>query len=159
MFLFYAWQKGVRGLPESDIWNTAYFLADWQNFFDVFNSIPLLLAAAWVAKRFRRADLEAFFLSASVHCVFDLFLHHDDAHRHFFPFLDFRFASPVSYWDPRHGGALGAGFELAAVGVASVWLWRSRENRWLRVGLVVTALLYVAGYASLAIFGFPEGAP
>ena len=34
MFGFYLWQRGVVGLPESQIWREAYFRANWQLVFD-----------------------------------------------------------------------------------------------------------------------------
>jgi hypothetical protein len=54
----------------------------------------------------------------------DLPLHHEDAHRHFLPFTNWRFISPVSYWDPEYHGRIIAVIEilftLAACGVVSL---------------------------------------
>ena len=40
MFGFYLWQRLVLGQPERRIWEAEYFRADWQLFFDLFNSAP-----------------------------------------------------------------------------------------------------------------------
>ena len=55
--------------------------------------------------------------AALLHLTFDLPFHHDDAHPHFWPFSDWRFTSPLSYWDPAHDGGVIA---LAEVGLAVV---------------------------------------
>ena len=55
--------------------------------------------------------------AALLHLTFDLPFHHDDDHPHFWPFSDWRFTSPLSYWDPAHDGRVIA---LAEVGLAVV---------------------------------------
>ena len=79
---------------------------------------------------FRRGSL--FFLaSCSLHCLVDIATHNDDGPLLFFPFnWNFRFSSPVSYWDPDHHGVGFMVFEgildLILVGVlVRCWL----ENR------------------------------
>lgn len=51
-----------------------------------------------------RSTLGLFALAALLHLAGDLPVHATDAHRHFWPLTDWRFVSPVSYWDPAHGG-------------------------------------------------------
>ncbi|MGI8738245.1 MAG: hypothetical protein ACR2KU_00935 [Gammaproteobacteria bacterium] len=77
-----------------------------------------------------------------LHVLFDLPLHHDDAHRHFFPFSDWRFYSPVSYWDPAHYGDIVSACEILAVAVGSVVLWRRYESLSLRLMCAALALSY-----------------
>ena len=91
----------------------------------------------------------AFFLSMGIHCVCDLLVHREDAHRHFFPLSDFRFVSPVSYWDPRHHGDVFAVLEIGFVVVGCAVLARrfgSRVARALLGAVVATYALYI-GYA------------
>ena len=93
--------------------------------------------------------LGIFFVSMATHCLADLPLHNDDAHRHFFPLSDWRFESPVSYWDPRHSGAYVAAAEIAMVLAGSIFLAVRYPQTWMRglVGLVcasyVAYLVYV----------------
>jgi hypothetical protein len=69
--------------------------------------------------------LLVFFSSMLLHVFGDLPLHHDDAHRHFFPFSDWRFVSPVSYWDPAHHGQWAGLIELTGVVAAATFMyWR-----------------------------------
>lgn len=135
MFGFYLYQRGWLALPERAIWSQAYFLPHWQRLFDAFNSLPLIALGAFFAWRARQAVWLAFLASMALHCAADLLLHHDDAHGHLWPFTDWRFRSPVSYWDPRHHGMLFAMLELAAALVASVALFRRGGSaRWLGAG-------------------------
>lgn len=153
MFVFYLWQRLWVGLSEMAIWREAYFRDAWQDFFDLFNSIPIAAVLALAARAARREGVALFFASMLVHQLVDLPLHVEDAHRHFFPFTDWRFASPVSYWDPAHYGALGSGLELVAVLVACAVLWQRTRARAARVSLVVLVLVEAAGFAALRAFG------
>lgn len=145
LFVFYGWAKGV-GLPDSVIWQQTYYEPVWQDVFAVGNSIPLALAGWGLAARFKWPWGAALFASALLHHAADLPLHHEDAHRHFWPISDVRFVSPVSYWDPDHFGAYGALGELLLVIAASLLLW-SRVRSPVGKGLLaLTNLLYLAGY-------------
>ena len=62
-------------------------------------------------------------MSMLLHALGDLPLHHDDAHRHFFPFVDWRFISPLSYWNPDHHGDLISRLEFIGVLIGSVFLY------------------------------------
>ena len=89
---------------------------------NIFRVAVAYLAAAWLGRRFA----SALFASVLFHSLADLPLHHDDGHRHFWPFSDFRFASPVSYWDPSHHGNSVLTIEafLVIAVPASFFLWR-----------------------------------
>ena len=145
MFVFYFVEKVIRGLPEQIIWTQSYHQLHWQNFIDLFNALPLiglaLLSAVWVRSRF------SLFLFASMilHVLADLPLHHDDAHRHFFPVSDWRFISPISYWDPSHYGGIVAPLEILAVLVSCGLLWRTSPSWPSRFTLGTLGLCYL-GY-------------
>ncbi|MEQ8296878.1 MAG: hypothetical protein RIB55_10385 [Nitratireductor sp.] len=86
----------------------------------------------------------AFSASALLHSLIDFLTHRADAHMHFWPLSDWRFRSPVSYWDPDHYGSWFGLFE-AALGVALiVVLFRRYRALPLRAGLLVALALYVA---------------
>ena len=67
MLLFYAYQKVWLGTPERTIWSESYYLAGWQAFFDVFNSLPLMMLAALVAYGGKSPRVVAFFASMMMH--------------------------------------------------------------------------------------------
>jgi hypothetical protein len=142
MFFFYIVQK-IRQIPEEVIWGQSYFQNHWQDFFDIFNSIPFMVVGlgicTWGGSRWG----QLLFLSMILHCLGDLPLHHDDGHRHFFPFSDWRFASPVSYWDPKHHGQIVTVIEMLMVGIASLFLWRVYPSWQSKLTLGITDGIYL----------------
>lgn len=149
MFVFYAWVKFVERLPDSTIWSEAFFSQSWQDVFAIGNSIPLVLLGMAVTYAWRKPAWLYFFASMLLHQICDLPVHHDDAHRHFFPLSDYRFISPVSYWDGDHYGTIVALVELSLVLFASVYLWRGVRSHWGRGLLLLTNGVYIAGYVAL----------
>ncbi len=147
MFLFYFWEKYLMGRSERWIWSTGYHDLSWRAFFDLLNSIPLLGIAALLSFWRGRNWLVAMFGSMILHCLADLPLHHHDSHRHLFPFSEWRFESPVSYWDPRHYGHIFAPLELLLVLAGSLVLittWRVRSVRLIAGAILLLYALFIA---------------
>ena len=156
MFVFYGWQKLVEGTVESDIWGHLYFEDHWQLFFDIFNSIPLMLLLMLICRVF---DLQWGLLlagSALLHLCCDLPVHHDDAHRHFLPLTHWRFASPVSYWDPDHHGMWFMLFEFTGTIAACVYVMWKGAHRPMRWMAAATLLLYASAITFAAIMWLPQ---
>lgn len=148
MFGFFLWQTAWVGAPQELIWGDLYFRESWQNLFDVFNSVPLALLGLAISLKLSRRGPALLFASVLLHCALDLPLHHDDGHAHFQPLSNWRFQSPVSYWDPRHLGWIGAGFETIVVLGSSIALRARSKRRWLRAVLVGLCVLSVGGYTA-----------
>lgn len=161
---------GLLGYSLSDIFDRLY----WEPWWQIANAIghnfllwgALTIGSALVIVR-RRAGLApafsassasvpagatdgtttllfAFSASALLHSLIDFLTHRDDAHMHFWPLSDWRFRSPVSYWDARHFGNWFGLFE-AALGIGLILvLFRRYRSRPLRAGLLVALGLYVA---------------
>ncbi len=147
IFVFYAYQKLWRGMAEDWIWSEGYYLPIWQAFFDAPNSLPLILIGL-LAARACGADLwTALFASMGIHVLGDWPLHHDDAHRHLFPFSDWRFESPVSYWDPAHHGQIVAPFEALLVIAGGLFLLRRYQAKGVRFLIGGTVGLYIVYWA------------
>jgi len=149
MLLFYIWERGMLGASERHIWSRAYFDPAWQHSFDAFNSAPIFALvglAAWAARRSGPAWLCA---SGLLHVLGDAFVHREDGHRHLWPVSSWRFETPVSYWDPAHHGAWGAGLETLLVFGSTLALWPAAP----RAGRVALAVLCVAsGSAWIAFY-------
>ena len=152
MMVFYAVER-LAGTPEDVIWSTRYFDPRWQNVFDAANSIPLILVGMVLCIAWKKRAALFLFAGMLVHCILDLLVHHDDGHRHFFPFSDWRFVSPVSYWDPAHYGHIVAWLEVFLVLAMGFWLWRFQATAGnlsvegagrsrLRLILIVSGVIY-----------------
>ena len=150
MIMFYTWHKLIVGTPEMQIWHKYYPLPQWQAVFDGFHSIPLSVSIAGIAWLANQRLLAAMCLSMTLHCLFDLPVHHDDGHRHFFPLSDWRYSSPVSYWHPDHHGRTFGIFESALVtsgGVYLFWHFKNKPSRWL-------ICIIMAIYFAFLLFAF-----
>lgn len=150
MFGFYALLK-FQGVSESQIWQTEYYRPFWQDVFDLFNSIPLAVLGLFVMLHFKRTGWALLFGSIVLHCLEDLPLHADDGHRHFWPFSQFRFESPVSYWDPSHYGHIAAPIELVVMWIASVYVFRRVRSRWTKALLILSSALPPLVYIYFAV--------
>ncbi len=101
---------------------------------------PLVLGAGIALCRLLRARAPrlthwwTWFLAACLlHSLVDVVTHHDDGPLLAFPFdWGTRFASPVSYWDPRHHGDAVWRFELALDAALLLWLLAPALARRLR---------------------------
>lgn len=147
---FYAYQKTV-GTPEAVIWSERYFAEEWQLVFDLCNSIPIAIFAVVVFARLNRPVLWLFSASALLHMLCDLPVHHHDAHRHFLPISQWRFESPVSYWNPEfHGREFAIAEFLFAVG-ASVYVAFRAKDLPMRIAGGANAMLYFFGLMMMGI--------
>jgi len=148
MYWFFIYERFILGITDHEkMWHQDFFRGNWQNFFDIPSSV-FFIALGWaIAMYVKRPFWQTLFLSMGAHIVADFFLHNDDAHRHFFPF-DYRFMSPVSYWDPRYHGWLGSGIEMVFVLGSSVFLWKHIRSKWGKGALVVWNVVFVGGYVA-----------
>ena len=155
---FYLIERIGRGTPERVIWGELYFDPGWQSFFDAFNSLPLIALAGFFAWRTGATAALAFLSSMALHCLADLPLHREDAHAHFWPLTNWRFLSPISYWDPRHGGAVFLAFELGLL-VAAPFVLRGRSRAWGWVGGVTLAASVLFGVFAAVYWSGALGSP
>ena len=137
----------------SEMWDQAYWREPWQSLGAITNSIPVGAALLGLALWRKSNWLWVFACAWLIHCALDFPLHADDAHRHFWPLTDWRFFSPISYWDPDHNGRIGVMIEGAALIAAAIFLWRRFESRWVRIAAVGYVLVYlsIAASAFLAV--------
>ena len=78
-----------------------------------------------------------------LHSLLDLPVHNDDAHRHFFPLSNYRFISPISYWDPNHYGGIVSVVELLLVLLATFPVFNLIQS-WIGKGLAIAIdLIYI----------------
>ncbi|MBP0022121.1 MAG: hypothetical protein J7647_31765 [Cyanobacteria bacterium SBLK] len=147
IFVFYLVTKFIQRLPESQIWNEAYYDPSWHNFIALSHSIPVTAIAVALCLYFRWKIAALFCGSMLLHCLFDLPLHNDDAHLHFFPFSDYRFISPISYWDPQHHATFVALGEVLLVLAVTPFVFKMLETRIAKIILIGINVVYIVGYA------------
>lgn len=161
IFVMFGWSKLV-GAPESEVWSSWYFNPPWLTVIDWMNSLPLFGAILLVALLLPKHPpglktvsslLLLFALAAITHLLGDLPLHVDDGHAHFVPLSEWRFVSPVSYWDPRHYGNIVSLLELALGVVLIVILWRRFRTRPVRALLLFAVVAYAIPYVWFVLLG------
>ena len=143
----------IAGIPQSTLWNETYWSESWQIWVTIGNSAPLYLGLLATALLLARPNdgrpvwqsLPALFaLAALTHLAGDFPVHNDDAHIHFWPFTEWRFHSPVSYWDRAHHAGLFAPLEmLLGLGLMIV-LFRRFTGKLTRIFLGLSIVLYIA---------------
>ncbi|MFZ1397390.1 MAG: metal-dependent hydrolase [Candidatus Promineifilaceae bacterium] len=94
----------------------------------------LLSIGYWGMQRKWRWARPLFWLSVSTlfHTIIDIFTHHSDGPLLFFPLnWDYRFASPVSYWETAYYGRQFAIIEYALDGLLIAyffWVWQKKRR-------------------------------
>ncbi|MEM7496776.1 MAG: cobalamin biosynthesis protein CobQ [Pseudomonadota bacterium] len=150
IFGFWGWHR-VQGVPEWRLWRELYWQEPWQTVGAIANSAPLavtLLAAGFIARLPWLAVLGGAML---IHLALDFPVHADDAHRHLWPLSDWRFHSPLSYWDTRHHAGAVIWIEAALTAACLTLLWQRFDTRLPRAALALLAAGYVGAYAYFAL--------
>lgn len=152
-------QAKARGVADEVIWGELYYSSLWQEIGAVTNSIPVYVflmlignllggrlgTKKHIATLTNSAGYVLLFLglAALLHCLTDLPLHVDDGHAHFWPFTDWIFASPVSYWDQDHYALYWQPVEIIIALVCVLVIWRRFSSVWVRIA-AITGLLSFA---------------
>ena len=137
----YVLAGGALALGETPerVFRELYYSDAWQAVFRIDNSFLIWTTVLAVGLSRRSGWAIAFAGAGLLHLATDFPLHHDDGRAHFWPLTDWIFASPISYWDPAHGGAVVGALEVAMCAVLAVVVWRRFPSRWVRA--VVVALM------------------
>jgi len=146
IFVLYFVAKFAYKRPERQIWSETYYEPFWQTWVAFGHSLPLGAIAAVICFSQGWTVGGLFSLSFILHSLLDLPVHHSDAHRHFFPFSNYRFISPFSYWNPKYHGRIVAFVELLLVLAATPFAF-SLLKTWVSQGILVGInALYILSY-------------
>lgn len=163
------WSK-VNAIPENTVWRELYWQQPWQTYTALGNSLPLyltILVAGVVASRApapprqiaapgsslterwwafvgRQPAGVIFALAAMTHLAGDFPVHVADAHAHLWPISNWRFHSPVSYWNPAHYGNWFQPLEVALGITLATILFRRFRARLVRGLMLLAIAAYVA---------------
>lgn len=148
IYFWAPYQQWVNGVSGEEMWRELYFADPMQSLIAYFNSIPIyaaLAALGYVMRAKTWGKLILFFaLAALVHIATDLPVHNHDAYRHFWPFSDWRFISPFSYYEQDHHAGWVSLLESALALISIAVLWRRFPKLWIKFVLGVFALVYFA---------------
>jgi len=157
IFLWAPYQSIVNGVSGDEMWNELYFAPPMQNLIAWFNSIPIYAALALLGFAARSKTwgqlLLVFALAALIHIAGDMPVHADDAYRHFWPISDWRFYSPLSYWDVDHHATWVGKVDIAIALICIAVLVQRHPKRWVKITLALTALFYMLILVGPMFFG------
>jgi len=141
------WLIFVKKVPQQTLWNEIYFDTPMQTTASIFNSVPLYLALLGIGLAFRKSvwGMCALFfaLAALSHIALDFPVHNHDAYAHFWPLSDWKFFSPISYYETHlYGNWVGMVDAFIAIGAIYV-LWRRFDKTWVRVILGIFLALTI----------------
>ncbi len=156
IYLWAPYQSIVNGVSSKEMWGELYFEPPMQNLIAWFNSIPiyaLFAVIGYIALGKTWGKLLLFFaLAALIHMATDLPVHADDAYRHFWPLSDWRFYSPLSYWDNNYHAFWVSKIDTAIALMSVVVLWLRYPSRWVKITLSITTSFYMLILAAPFIF-------
>jgi len=136
----------LLGYPPQQVFGEFYYSSAWQQVIAVDNSFVLWGVAFGLALWRKVPGMIAFCGAAFLHLVFDFPLHNHDARMHFWPLTDWKFISPVSYWEGARGGNLVAVAEVLIVAVLGIYLLIRHSDIWLRVAFTLLMLMQIAPF-------------
>ncbi len=155
IFLWAPYQSFVNDVSGEEMWRELYFAPSMQNLIAWFNSIPIylgLIALGFLGRGKAWGKLLLVFAAAAlIHMATDLPVHAEDAYRHFWPLTDWRFYSPLSYWDEAHHARWVGTVEIILAGGCIALLWRRHPAQWVKIALLLLALFYVVVLAFIVL--------
>ena len=146
LFIFFIIESVIRKTPQRELWGSVYFTEAWQNFFDIFNSIPLILILLGIGYYLLNSEKNNHLRVESTN---PLCLRLSNAPRRWaspfsIPLSDFAFESPISYWDRDHYAGIVAPIERVVILTASIYLFPRLKTRLARGCLVVVNVLFIS---------------
>jgi len=142
-YLFFFVHTFILGTAQQTMWDKLYFNSAWSPLITLSHSLllwPILVLLSMLCKQ---KILLWVSTSATAHAVLDFFVHNDDAYRHFWPLSDWKFTSPVSYWDPVHFGTLFGLIDFVVVILLLSWLHTQYTYKWTLRAIRSLMVLYV----------------
>jgi hypothetical protein len=144
----------AAGVPGHTIFDEMY----WQGWWQITNAIAhsfLLWGGLLALGLYKRWPVLAIFAgSALLHSCIDFLVHREDAHMSFWPLSNYKFMSPVSYYEPEHFGRQFSLFD-SALGVVMTFVLAARFKNWIVRGLLALCFLsYLAFPVMLALGWF-----
>lgn len=157
LYLLASWHLFVLETPARVVFGRLYYSENWQAIFRIDNSFVLWGIALGVGILFKSRVAIALCGAAFLHISLDFPFHNEDARAHFWPVTNWKFVSPISYWDPKYFGHFFGPVEIAAALTLSIWLWRKFTGRFMRALILLLSLIELAPGIAFAVM-FARGA-
>lgn len=140
-YLFFLVCGLILGYSGQEMWGDMYFNSGWAIPITLTHSFILWPSLIAAATYFGWKYVQWFSLSALFHALVDFCVHTDDAYRHFWPLSDWKFHSPISYYNSaEHGQYVGA-FDSIVVLCLLAFLGTIYQGKW-RVLIGTIFILY-----------------
>ncbi|MEL6802873.1 MAG: metal-dependent hydrolase [Bacteroidota bacterium] len=134
----------VLGTSQRELWDTIYFDSAWTPVITLSHSFvfwPLIIALGYA---FGQRLLFWIGMGSLFHSALDFFVHVNDAYRHFWPLSDWKFMSPISYWNPAYYGNIVGSVDTVVVFLLLYYLITHTKRRWVQKVIIANAVLYLA---------------
>jgi hypothetical protein len=145
------WANLIVGYGAVEIHRDLYFSEPWQAVFAPWHSFFVWAAVLGIGLLGRWRLVQVCAVSALLHLLCDLPLHAEDAHRHLWPVSDWRFQSPLSYWNPAHFGDVVQPIEVAFVVALAGYLLLRHRSRAMLAALAVLLIAFAVQLGSFAM--------
>ncbi len=151
LMVVYSRFAGISGAALWDKPNGLYWQEPWQFYSALSNSFfiwGLVLLAGFAlfrfSARFKALGLGVLIFSGGyfLHICVDFITHADDAHVQFWPFSEWRFHSPISYWQREYYGRIVSLFELVMGLLLVIYLMRAFRQWPVRIATGFMAIPY-----------------
>ncbi len=141
-YLFFIVLGLLLGYSGEVMWDDMYFNSSWSIPITLTHSFWLWPLLILVGTYLKLNFLKWFSISALMHAVIDFLVHTDDAYRHFWPFSDWKFYSPFSYYRSSEYGNWVMAFDSVLVLGLLTYLYTLYTGKW-RVLLIGLGILYM----------------
>lgn len=135
----------ILGYSGEVMWDDMYFNSGWSIPITLTHSFLLWPALITASTYFGWKFLRWFSISALFHTIVDFFVHTDDAYRHFYPLSNWKFHSPISYYNPAEYGIYVGLFDTVLVLFLLSYLYqiyRQKTTKWPLYIIVVAMIFY-----------------
>jgi hypothetical protein len=155
-YLFFIVCGLILGYSGEVMWDEMYFNSDWSIPITLTHSFWLWPVLIGISTYFGFTFLRWFSISALLHALVDFLVHTDDAYRHFWPFSDWKFHSPVSYYRTSEYGNWVSAFDSLLVLGLLTYLYTKYTGGW-RVLIIGIGVLYSIRLFVEPIMNMPYG--
>ncbi len=142
IFLFYWYYRFIGGVSDTTIWSDLYFNSPWSVVITLSHSFIIWPALLVVAILFSWPILRWLSFGALMHSVTDFFVHNSDAYAHLLPLSNWKFTSPISYWDPNYYGILIGRLDAIFILMLLFYLYKQTKSKLLKRSIVLLVLFY-----------------